>query len=103
MKIGNTDQKNKANNYENLALGEDQFEEDPHRRASAIDKLISIDQIFITFTIRDLGEGGIEVLFYSGEKVASTMVWSKPVEKPLKSQRMEKSKALPVDAINLDT
>jgi len=43
------------------------------------------------------------VMFYEKDKLATTIVWSNPVEKTVKSQRMEKFKVLPIDAPDFDT
>ena len=91
--LGNEEQKAKANNTsENLTFGDENSKENMAQKVSAIDKLISTDQLFVKFTIRDLAENGIEVLFYdSKDKVKTTMLWTPPKLKQMKL-KMKNSK-----------
>ena len=61
-RIGSSDKKKSASNYDNLAFTSD-------------DQVLE-DKLFVKFTIKDMAEKGIEVIFYNSKnEVASTVVF----------------------------
>jgi hypothetical protein len=67
-------------------------------------KIISTDQLFVKFTIRDLAENGIEVLFYdSKDKVKTTMLWTPPKLKQMKLKMKNASKSSISERSDFDT
>lgn len=92
-----------SNTTENLTFGDENVGETPSQRSSAIDKLISIDQLFIKFTIRDLAENGIEILFFdSRDRVKTTMVWTPHKEKIIKTKMRTASKVSTTEVPDFD-
>lgn len=102
--LGNEEQKARNNSAENLTFGDENAGDTPSHKSSAIDKLISIDQLFMKFTIRDLAENGMEIIFYdSKDRVKTTMVWTPPKERIIKTKMRTASKSSTTNIPEFDT
>ena len=104
--LGAAEQKERqsASNPDNLTFNDENQEEEA-QRSSTIDKLISRDQLFVKFTLRDLAENGLEIQFYdSKDRIKSTMIWKPSTQKKtLKFKKREIEQKLSSDEHDFDS